>query len=66
MKIKETYWKKGNLIIVVDKAVMEENKTYPIEKMDEYEGEEDMDDILEFIAQKFDIIIVEDKNMVVI
>lgn len=66
MKVKETYWRKGNLVIVVDKEVMEANKTYPIEKMDEYEGEEDMDDILEYIAQKFDIIIVEDKNMVVI
>ena len=64
MKIKETYWKKGNLIIVVDKAVMEENKTYPIEKMDEYEGEEDMDDILEFIAQKFDIIIIEEGGII--
>ena len=63
MKIKETYYKKGNLIVVLKKeAYQKAYKELEFTTTDDYgndvETSVELDDILEFISNELDVIII--------
>ena len=63
MKIKETYYKKGNLIVVLTKeAYQKAHKELEFTETDDYgndiETSVELDDILEFISYELDVIII--------